>query len=236
MDQPLANAFEATWPAAEYADTGGFRVGRGFGGGGRVSSARALADWTDAGMDAAIAVQRGWGQRPLFRARDDDTRLTEALLARGLQRENPTLIMAAVIAALDDRPIPPVTAFTVWPAMAIQREIWAEGNISVARQAVMEHAPQPKVSLLGRLEDRAVGAGFVAVHDGVAMLHGLEVLPGWRRKGMGGWLVRRAANWAAGQGAGRLALAVSRANTGAVALYRSLGFQDVVGYAYYAVK
>ena len=42
MDAALAEAFEISWPASEYADAGGFRVGRGLGAGGRVSSARAV--------------------------------------------------------------------------------------------------------------------------------------------------------------------------------------------------
>lgn len=234
MDVALAEAFEATWPAAEYADSGGFRVGHGAGAGGRVSSARAAGVWRPEDIPAAIAQHEEWQQRPLFRVLDDDAALIEALAGHGFRRENPTLIMELETQALTDREIPRVTAFPIWPPLAIQREIWASGNIGPARQQVMTRVPAPLTSILGRIEDRAAGAAFVAAHSGVAMVHCVEVLPALRRKGLAGWMIRSAAIWAAEQGAERIGLAVSRANGGAVALYREMGFREVAGYSYYA--
>ncbi|AUH64585.1 GNAT family N-acetyltransferase [Paracoccus zhejiangensis] len=233
MDAGLSEAFEATWPAEDYADAGGFRIGRAPGAGGRVNSARAAGVWSDADVDAAIAVMRGWGQPLVFRVLDGDERLQDALTARGFRRENPTAIMAAPIARLTDRELPPVTAFAIWPPMAIQRDIWAAGNIKAARQQVMLRVPEPRTSILGRIKDRAAGAGFAAIHGDVAMVHALEVLPDWRRLGLAGWMMRQAAFWAAEHGAARIGLAVSRANAGAVALYRAMGFDEIAGYAYY---
>ncbi len=234
MDADLAAAFEETWPAAEYADAGGFRVGRGMGAGGRVSSARVIGPWSADDIPAVEAIHRAWGQRPMFRALDDDGDLIAALEAAGYMRETPTAIMAAPVAALTDLPLPPITTFAVWPPLAIQREIWATGNIGPSRQAVIDHTPQPKAALLGRIDDRAAGAAFVALHGPVAMVHGVEVLAGFRRRGMAGWLMRQAGFWAAEQDAGRVGLAVSRANTGARATYDRLGFTEVAGYGYYA--
>ena len=176
---------------------------------------------------------KGWGQPPVFRVLDGDDRLAAALQARGLNRENPTAIMDCPVARLTDRDVPPVTAFAIWPPMAIQRDIWAAGNIKGPRQQVMLRVPPPRTSILGRIKDRAAGAGFVAIHGDVAMAHALEVLPDWRRYGLAGWMMRQAALWAAENGATRMGLAVSRANAGAVALYRALGFDEVAGYAYY---
>ncbi|RDW11849.1 GNAT family N-acetyltransferase, partial [Paracoccus thiocyanatus] len=85
-DPQIARAFETTWPAAEYAQAGGFLVGRGQGGGGRVSSARALRpDWDAADIPRAEAIQRGWGEPPLFRVADGDRALAQALAARGFR-------------------------------------------------------------------------------------------------------------------------------------------------------
>ncbi|TRW95056.1 GNAT family N-acetyltransferase [Paracoccus sp. M683] len=235
MDAVLAQAFETTWPAAEYADAGGFRLGRAPGAGGRVNSARRAGDWTQADLDTAIAIFGDWQQRPVFRVLDDDASLIAALEKRGFQRNNPTAIMTCPIAALTDRQVPPVTAFAVWPPLAIQREIWAAGNINAARQQVMERVPAPRTSILGRIKDRAAGAGFVAIHGDVAMVHAIEVAPDWRRAGMAGWMMRQAAIWAEEQAAARIGLAVSRANEGAVALYRGFGFDEVAGYGYYEV-
>lgn len=234
MDSALAQAFELTWPAAEYADAGGFRVGRGMGAGGRVSSARAAGDWTEDDIDAAVAVHESWDQRPLFRVPDSDTHLIAALNGKGFALENPTAIMEIESAALTGCDLPPVTAFEIWPPLAIQRDIWSAGNIGPARQAVMGRVPTPRTSILGRVEDRAAGALFVAICQGVAMVHCVEVLSPWRRRKLAVWMMQRAGIWASENGAGRVGLAVSRPNLPATALYRHLGFHEVAGYGYYA--
>lgn len=229
----IAAAFEASWPAMETRIFGGIAVGRGAGAGGRVSSARAVAEWSVDDLDAAEAQHRDWGQRILFRAWDDDDRLMTALIERDCAIEIPTLVMSAPVSSLIDQEVPPVTGFAIWPPLAIQRDIWSAGNINPARQGVMERVAHPKAALLGRIQDRAAGAGFVACHEGVAMIHGLEILPAFRRMGLGSWMVRTAAFWAAEQGAGTLALAVSRANEVARATYGALGFTVAGSYAYY---
>lgn len=232
-DPGLADAFEATWPAPETALCGGFRVGRGLGAGGRVSSAVAVGPWSGGDLDAACARHAAWGQPALFRAWDDEAELIAALSARGLVAQVPTLVMAAPVEALTDRPVPPVTAFAIWPPLAIQRQIWAAGSITPARQAVMEAVPAPKAALLGRIRDRAAGAGFVALHGAVAMVHAVEVLEAHRRQGLAGWMMRHAAHWARAEGATRIGLAVSRANTAARAAYAGLGLEVAGSYAYY---
>lgn len=233
LDPALAQAFEATWPAADHVEMGGIRLGRAPGAGGRVNSARVTGDWCDADIDASIRQFKDWGLPPVFRALDEDEALQKALNSRGFHRSNPTAIMACPVARLTDRDLPPVTTFTIWPPMAIQRDIWAAGNIKAARQQVMLRVAAPRTSILGRIKDRAAGAGFVAIDGDVAMIHAIEVLPDWRRQGLAGWMMRQAAIWADAQGATRVGLAVSRANSGARALYDSLGFDEVAGYAYY---
>jgi GNAT superfamily N-acetyltransferase len=232
-DADIARAFEATWPAAETVRCGGFLVGRGLGAGGRVSSAIADGAWGRDDIDAACAQHRAWGQRPLFRAWDDESDLVDGLTADGFVVENPTLVMSAPVAALTDQPLPPVTAFTLWPPMAIQRQIWAAGSITLSRQAVMDRVPSSKTAILGRIQDRAAGSAFVAVSGPVAMVHGVEVLAAFRRQGLAGWMMRQAAFWAAEQGAPRIGLAVSRANKVAQATYAHLGFSVTGSYAYY---
>lgn len=230
----LLAAAEATWPPAEVARDGGIETGRGLGAGGRVSASRVVApDWCEADLEAAVARHRAWGQPPLVRAWVDDTRLNVVLAAGGWQRFKPTAILSLPVAALTDRPVPAMTAFALWPPLAVQRELWAEGGIGPERQAVMERAPAPKAALMGRVKDRVAGSAFVAAHGPVAFLHAVEVTPALRRHGIGAALVRKAAQWAAGAGATTLALAVARENAGALALYRSLGFTEAVGYAYW---
>ncbi|WP_295043625.1 GNAT family N-acetyltransferase [uncultured Paracoccus sp.] len=234
MDAALSQAFEETWPASDHADAGGFRVGRGLGAGGRVSSARAVGPWSPDDVAGVEAIHRGWGQQPMFRVLDGDTALADALTAAGYRRDTPTAIMQAQVAALTVDPVPPVTTFAIWPPLAIQRDIWAAGSINPARQAVMDRAPGPKTAILGRIDDRAAGAAFAAISGEVAMVHAVEVLAAFRRRGLAGWMMRQAAFWAADHGAARIALAVGRANTGARATYDRLGFAEVAGYAYYS--
>lgn len=232
-DAAIARAFESSWPAAETRDSGALRSGRGHGAGGRVSSTLALSDgWRPADIEAAEAVHLAWGQRPMFRVADGDARLVDALRARGYLPENPTAIMACDCAALAT-PVPRMTTFAVWPPLAIQRDLWAAGGINPSRQAIMQGVDLPKTAILGRLHDRAAGAAFVAVDGPVAMIHAIEVAPQFRRQGLAGWMVRTAAHWAQEQGADRLALAVSRENTGARASYDRLGFTEIGAYTYW---
>ncbi|SDE57350.1 Acetyltransferase (GNAT) family protein [Paracoccus isoporae] len=233
QDDALHDAFEASWPAAEYAQAGPFRVGRGLGGGMRVSSARALSDgWTQDDIDAAVRIQTGWDQPPAFRVLDGDP-LARTLSAAGWQEITPTQMMTAPLERLTDRAIPPVTSFAIWPPLAIQRELWVECGIGAARQAVMARVRLPKAALLGRTDDRAGGVGFVAACGDYAVLHALETLPALRRQGLAGWMVRRAAQWALDQGCTSMMLAVTRQNSAAIALYDRMGFEVAGGYSYF---
>lgn len=226
-------AWTATWPAADYAREGGFLVGRGEGGGRRVSAARAVADWSRADIAAAEARHRAWTQPLLFAVEDGDRALAQALDARGYREADPTLILSAPVAPLAEPPIPPVTAMDCWPPLAIQRDLWAQTGIGAARQAIIDRAGPPKAAILGRTKDRAAGVAFVAVHGRFALLHALAVLPDWRGRGLGTWMVHRAARFGLAHGAGDLALAVTAANAPARALYHRLGFARAGAYAYW---
>lgn len=232
-DPALSRAFEESWPAAEYRDVGGFRIGRGLGAGGRVSSARPLQGWTPRGIQDAIATHREWDQPALFRAMQDDLPVKQALRDAGLVPTKPTAILEASTAMLADADLPYLSTIPSWPPLAIQREIWAAGSISAARQDTMQRVALSKMSLLGRTKDWPVAAAFLAWTDDVAMIHALEVAPNARRQGMGEWLVRGAAQIARQAGASRLGLAVTLENTGAVGLYRKLGFTTVGVYDYW---
>ncbi|TXB68791.1 GNAT family N-acetyltransferase [Paracoccus aurantiacus] len=237
-DTPLDRTFEASWPAAEYAVAGAFRIGRGEGGGMRVSSARLVStEWNMDDIGQAIEIQRSWGQPPAFRLSEgqgiEAEDLRAALQSRGFRRHTPTRLLCADLGALTDTPVPRVTCFAVWPPLAIQRELWTEQGIGAARQAIMARVTLPKVALLGRIEDRAAAVGFVAAGESLAILHALEVLPSLRRKGLARWMLREAAFWAAGQGCDTLALAVTSENAPALSLYDEMGFRDIGGYSYF---
>lgn len=234
MDAALARAFEATWPAAEYREAGGFRIARGMGGGGRLGAAVPLHDWQPDGIMQAIAAHRDWGQAALFCVPQGMTDLAQALQAQGFRPHKPTAVLHIPTPFLTDQPLPQVTALSAWPPLAIQREIWQQGGIDTPRQQAMDRAGLPKRALLGRLKDRAAGVAFLGISDRVAMIHAIHVTPAARRQRLAEWLMRGAGFIAAEHGATRLALAVAQENLPAMALCRKLGFAQIDAYDHWS--
>ena len=205
----FAAAMEATWPPQALHRAGPWAVRQGAGGGKRVSAASPVGDWRADDIALAEQAQADLGQDSLI---------------------DPVMGYAAPVSAF--APPQRMTSFPHWPPLQIAREIWDEGHISPARLAVMDRALGPKTVILGRTADRPCGAAFVALQGTTAMIHAIAVRPALRRKGAGRQILAAAAQWAAEQGADRLALAVTQANSGAIALYTSLGMQPVGEYHY----
>ena len=111
------------------------------------------------------------GQPRLFQVRNGQGALDAELAARGHAVVDPVHVYLAPVEAIATERPPRVTAFCVWEPLAIQIEFWAASGIGPGRIAVMQRAAGPKTALLGRLNDHPAGAGFVAIHDGIAMVH-----------------------------------------------------------------
>ena len=230
----LFDVLEATWPPVDRHALGGWIIRNGGGGGQRVSAAtQDSPDLPD--ISLAENAMRSLGQAPLFMVRPGQDALDAALESRGYTVNDPTLLFACPIGILTQVPVPPMTAFPIWPPLAIQREIWAAGGVGPTRIEVMERVKGPKTALLARASERAAGAAFVAVARKTAMIHALEVIPTLRRQGVANNMLRAAAHWAQDQGAHEFSLAVTAANTGANALYLRAGLQ-VVGNYHYRIK
>ena len=226
---------DATWPAAAFRQVGPWTIRTGGGGGSRVSAATALGPvQADAWAMAEQAMQE-LDQVPIFMIRPGEDALDAQLAAAGYVIKDPVTAYVAPVHTLAAFELPVKTAFQAWPPLAIQAEIWAAGGIGPARLAIMDRVSGPKTSFLGRLRDQVAGCVFVGCDGAQAMLHALEVLPDFRRLGLGQHLLIAAARWAQGQGAQSLALVVTRANAGANALYASLGM-DVVGQYHYRIR
>jgi len=232
-DAELFAALDATWPAASFSRSGPFTLRAGHGGGSRVSAAtldHGPAD--DATVDEAATAMIRLGQTPLFMVRAGEEVFDAGLAAKGYVVKDPVIALSAPISTLAIQRPPPVTSFEVWPPLACQRDIWAAGGIGPARLAIMDRATTPKTTLLGRSDDTPAGTAFVACDGPTAMVHALEILPRFRRRGLGRHLMTAAAYWAGAAGATRLIVLCTRANDAAVSLYASMGFAAVGSYHY----
>lgn len=232
MTGDWAGIVDGTWPAAQYDRLGPFLLRRGCGGGSRVSAASALGPATETEIGAAEDAMRAMGQKRIFSLYPGDEALDAQLAQRGYDILDPVNIYSCPVSHLTDQPVPRVTAFFIWHPLAIMNEIWAQGGIGPERRAVMDRAQGPKTGLLLRHNDQPCGTAFVAIHNGVAMVHALEILPDHRRQGMGQWAMRAAAFWALDNGAQTFSVICTKANTGANGLYRALGM-DIAGEYHY---
>ena len=232
----IYRAIEATWPPYKAVEAGPWVLREGAGGGKRVSAATARGAWdADVDLPAAEDAMRILGQDPLFMIRDGDQALDAELAQRGYRIVDPVNIYACPVWHLTDVPLPPVCVFTIWEPLAIMREIWAEGGIGPERLAVMQRAQGPRTGLFGRTQDKPAGVGFAAADEEIAMVHALEILPAFRRKGLGQWMMRGAAHWAADWGIEYLSVICTRSNSGANALYSGLGMHRI-GHYHYRIK
>lgn len=230
--EQLYEVCEATWPPASRVNVDGWTLRDGAGGGKRVSAATMLRPDADPGT--AEMIMQAAGEPSLFMIRDGDEALDAVLQARGYKVVDPVNVYACPVSKLTDIPIPKVTAFSIWEPLAIMEEIWAEGGIGPARLAVMERAAV-KTGILSRWNEKPAGVAFAAIHDRICMVHAVEVLPHQRRSGVAGWMMRKAAFWAEENGADTISVLCTTANTGANALYASLGFH-VVGHYHYRIR
>lgn len=233
-------AIRATWPPARTETVGPFLVSDGAGGGNRVSAAQLADPATDGGEVSAkdIAQVLDWqhsiGGESIFMVFGWQTALDDLLAAQGFTTRDATNILACPTAELA-KPPPPVSCFEIWPPLAVQEEIWADGGIGPARLAIMTRAKEPKTTLFGRINDKPAGTAFVALHERIAMLHALDVAALAQRQGLGRTMMGAAAAWARDHGSDVFSILVTQENAPAERLYASLGMQAVESY-WYRVK
>ncbi len=226
----IMSAIDATWPPAEMITKGAWVLRRGAGGGKRVSAASVAQPEGDP-KDAAEAM-RAWNQTPMFRLIPGEDALDTRLGEDGYAQVDPVALYAAPAAGLTGDGSRLAQSYTAAMTPARMAEIWEAGGIGPARQAIMERTTVPSARLMSRSEDRACGAAFVAVDGDVAMIHAIEVLVSFRRRGAAVLLMEAAARFATRHGARWLTLAVTEANAPARALYEKLGMTRVGRYHY----
>ncbi len=231
----IYEAMQATWPPVARFTEGPWTIRDGGGGGKRVSAATADAPVSDNDIELAQEAMIALNQPALFMIREEDEYLDRMLAARDYVVVDPANLYACPIHILTKAPPQKLSAFTIWPALGIMRELWAGGGIGPARIAVMNRATGAKTALLARIKSRPAGAAFVAIHHQIAMIHAIEVTKSLRRNGAGINIMRAAAAWAQHQGARYFSVLVTDANATANALYNELGM-PVVGHYHYRIR
>jgi len=230
--QTLYQTSDATWPAAEFLTIGNWTIRKGASGGQRVSSATANGPVTSADINVAEEAMDALEQNPLFMVREGDEALDALLDAKGYRIKDPVNLYTCPIENLTKLAPERVTAYPIWPPLAIINEIWDEHGIGAERQAVMHRAHAPKSAILARHDDRAAGVAYVAIHNSMAMLHALEVVNDHRRQGVAKNILGAAAVWAQDNGATDFSIICVRDNVAANVLYTSLNMENVGHYHY----
>ncbi|SCL41481.1 GNAT family N-acetyltransferase [Micromonospora aurantiaca (nom. illeg.)] len=205
-DRPLPAALDAVqrW----YAERGGSAL---------VNTPLPLAAPVGAELDA-----RGWTSRPPVLVQTVPLRTLTVPPAVPLPTSTPLPTDAPADAPAD---MPPVTLTDApaddWLAIAAGRK----GGLPDAARQVLTGTPRVRFAELredGRL--LAVGRGTVTGAGRWLGVSLLETVPEARRRGLAATVVRALAGWGAAEGATHAFLQVEQSNSGAVALYRGLGF------------
>ena len=233
--QTLYEVTEATWPQALDWQEAGFTIRDVQGGGKRVSAATLAGSLDDGDIEAAEAAMLALGQMPLFMLRDGEDGFDASLAGRGYGVIDPVNLYAVDAKDLARDDIPRTIAIPAWEPLRIMEEIWAEGGIGPARVEVMRRACSPKTGIVSRFNDKPAGTAFMAMHQGITMLHALEILGTQRRNGLGRWAMHRAGNWTLENGGHTVSVLCTKANDAANGLYQSLGM-SLIGAYYYLIK
>jgi GNAT superfamily N-acetyltransferase len=231
----LELAADEAWPAPVRARLGDWILRSAENWTGRANSALAVGD-PDRPLDTAIDAVVEWytdrGQPPLINAPMPlAAPVNAALDARGWMARPLVLVQTAPLPALldagrDSADLPPVELARAptedWFTMVADHKgalpAAARRLLTAVPETVFAHVRTPDGDLI------AVARGTVT---GPQRWHGIALLqtaPGVRRRGLAVHVLRAMASWAAERGATRAYLQVEEHNTGAVALYRQLGF------------
>ncbi|AYF31767.1 GNAT family N-acetyltransferase [Micromonospora tulbaghiae] len=238
----LELAADEAWLAPVRGRLGDWRLRWADGWTGRANSALPVGD-PDRPLPAALdAVQRWYAERggpalvntPLPLAAPVGAELD----ARGWTSRPPVLVQTVPLRTLTASPAAPLSATAPpaadvppvgladapaddWLAIAAGRK----GGLPDAARQVLTGTPRVRFAELredGRL--LAVGRGTVTGGGRWLGVSLLETVPQARRRGLAAAVVRALAGWGAAEGASHAFLQVEQSNTGAVALYRGLGF------------
>ena len=232
----IFETIDLTWPAKEFLELPEWKLRKSIKGGKRVSAVTAIGK---SGIPAIQFVENTleeWCQDKLFMIKAGENSLDDALKERGYCIVDPTNIWSISAEALSMQQIPPVTAFSIFPPLAIQREIWKANGIDASRIEIMDRVKTPKTTIFGRINAKPAASAFVAVSNKIAMVHALIVDHKFQRQGMGKHVMQKVGVWAHQQGAESVVVLCTKQNQSANNFYKILGMKVIGEYHYRLFK
>ncbi|MCH1412628.1 MAG: GNAT family N-acetyltransferase [Rhodobacteraceae bacterium] len=223
---------EDTWPPKKVIRLDDWTIRVSEGAGKRASAISLEGIWEETSFKRLKNLLKKLGKSEIFMVYQSDSLFEKELNERNYKVFDKSCVFEIAVAELIKTEAPPVTMFSIWPPLQIQKELWITNGISWQRQAVMDRARKPKTSILGRWNNNPIASAFVAKSENVAFLHALIVDKNFRRQGVARALMRHAGQWATKHNCARLMVVTTETNSAANSLYTSLEFQLVNKYHY----
>ncbi|PIB26548.1 hypothetical protein BFP76_11655 [Amylibacter kogurei] len=220
--ETLYDTIDATWAPFEIQTLNGWQIREGRGGGKRVSAATQTE--SNAIIEEAESAMTALGQQHIFMIRAGFPTLEIQLARRQYSIMDATLIMACETSKIAAKHPVDVSQ----DPSKTQAEIWGAGGIGQERLDVMRRVRVPKTCI--SIQNKA--AAFAAIHQGICMVHCVEVIESMRRQGLGKQIMQAVAEWAAQNKAHTVCILVVAANHGAKTMYEKMGLVEVGKYHY----
>ena len=232
----IFETIDLTWPAEEFLELPKWKLRKSIKGGKRVSAATAIGKSGISDIKFVENTLAEWCQDKLFMIKAGQNSLDEELQKRGYCIVDPTNIWSISSKSLSMQQIPPVTAFSIFPPLAIQKELWMANGVDASKIAIMDRVKTPKTSIFGRINAKPASSAFAAVVNEIAMVHALIVDQKYQRQGMGKFVMQKVGAWAHQQGAESVVALCTKHNQSANNFYKILGMQVVGEYHYRLFK
>ena len=221
-----------TWPPKKIIKFGSWTIRIGDGAGKRASAISLEGTWEETSFRKLKDLLKKLGKSEIFMIYQSDSLFEKELDKLNYQVFDKSYIFEIPVTELIKSKPPPISMFSIWSPLHIQKELWNSNGIGWQRQSVMNRASQIKTSILGRWSDNPVASAFIAKSGNVAFLHALVVDENFRQQGVAKALMRHAGQWAHKHNCSKLMVVTTEANVAATSLYTSLEFQLVNKYHY----
>ena len=223
---------EDTWPPEQVIHFDDWTIRVSDGAGKRASAISLERTWEETSFRKLNDLLKKLGKSEIFMIYQSDSLFEKELDKLNYQVFDKSYIFEIPVTELIKSKPPPISMFSIWPPLHIQKELWKSNGIGWQRQSVMNRVSQIKTSILGRWSDNPVASAFIAKSGNVAFLHALVVDENFRQQGVARALMQHAGQWAEKHSCAKLMVVTTEANVAATSLYTSLEFQLVNKYHY----